>query len=144
MEANEDFETVGDGRFLCRNGAAWRDGQAFSRRKLLLFSTRRELLARHLLRLSRRLDCVSVEFASSPRGGIHSGRACFLTDEAVGEVWARYQSHPSLSCTAVDDEFIERFGDAVDCFVDLWLDEDHTVEDRETLLMEAVPAKGEP
>jgi hypothetical protein len=124
-----DFEVVGgNAKFLCRNGAAHAEGR-YSQKKLCFTSTRRDLLARHLLALSRRSDCYWVKFGVHPRDGMYLGR-CFMTsDAAVGEVWAAYKSHPSLFCTVQDDDFIFRFRELSDTFDDYWLDDDRLAPD---------------
>jgi len=92
---------------------------------LCFTSTNRDLLARHLLQLSRREDCFFVKFGVNPRGGMYLGR-CFLgSDEAVGQVWAEYKNHPSLFCTVQDDDFMGHFRDLSFAYDDLWLDEEH-------------------
>jgi hypothetical protein len=47
-----------------------------------------------------------------------------VTDQAVGEVWAEYKSHPSVFCTVQDDDFVEQFRELSFAYDDLWLDDD--------------------
>ena len=110
MLVDDEFEVQnGNPKFLCRDGAAAERGESYSQKKLCFTSTRRELLAQHLLELSRRDDCYFVKFGVNPRGGMFLGRCFLATDEAVGEVWAEYKSHPALFCTVQDDDFVGRF-----------------------------------
>jgi hypothetical protein len=126
MSVDEEFEVVnGNAKFLCRNGAAFERGQAYSQKKLCFTSTARDLLARHLLLLSKREDCFFVKFGVVPRGGMYLGRCFLMTDEAVGKVWAEYKSHPSLFCTVQDDDFVERFRELSFAYDHLWIDDDH-------------------
>ena len=111
-------------KFLCRDGPARARGPECSQRKLCFTATDRDLLARHLLELSKRDDCFFVKFGVKPRGGMYLGR-CFLTsDEAIGEVWAQYKSHPSLFCTVQDDDFVSQFRERSFSYDNLWLDDD--------------------
>lgn len=114
----------GNAKFLCRDGPARGRGDAFSQKKLCFTSTRRDLLARHLLELSRRDDCFFVKFSVTSRGGMYLGRCFLTTDEAAGEVWAEYKSHPSLFCTVQDDDFVLRFRDLDTAYDELWVDDD--------------------
>src|SRR6187455_3290694 len=120
MAVDGEFEVQnGNPKFLCRDGPL-RAG-ACSQKKLCFTSTNRDLLARHLLQLSRRDDCSFVKFGVNPRGGMYLGR-CFLgSDEGVGEVWAEYKSHPSLFCTVQDDDFVGHFREQSYAYDDLWL-----------------------
>jgi hypothetical protein len=124
MVVDDEFEVQNDNpRFLCRDGPL--QGGTYSQKKLCFTSTSRDLLARHLLQLSRRGDCFFVKFGVHPRGGMYLGR-CFLgTDEAVGEVWAEYKSHPSLFCTVQDDDFVGKFRELSFSYDHLWLDEEN-------------------
>jgi hypothetical protein len=113
----------GNPKFLCRDGPLRANGPC-SQKKLCFTATNRELLARHLLALSRRSDCYFVKFGVNARGGMYLGR-CFLgTDAAVGEVWAEYKRHPSLFCTVQDDDFVEQFRELCAGYEQLWLDDD--------------------
>jgi len=122
---DDAFETRnGNPKFLCRDGPARTRGVASSQKKLCFTSTRRELLARHLLELSRRDDCVFVKFSTTARDGMFLGRCFLTTDHAAGEVWAEYKSHPSLFCTLQDDDFALKFRELAAAYDDLWLDDD--------------------
>ena len=123
MAVEDEFEVRNDNpKFLCRIGPLRAD--QCSQKKLCFTSTQRDLLARHLLELSRREDCFFVKFGVNSRGGMYLGR-CFLgTDKAVGEVWAEYKNHPSIFCTVQDDDFVEQFRELSFAYDDLWLDED--------------------
>jgi hypothetical protein len=125
MTVESDFEVQGNNpKFLCRDGPAAARGGAWSQKKLCFTATRRELLARHLLELSRREDCYFVKFGVNPRDGMYLGR-CFLTsDQAVGEVWSRYKLHPSLFCTVQDDDFVEPFRELSHTYDGFWMDDD--------------------
>jgi hypothetical protein len=125
MTVDEEFAVVnGNANFLCRNGPASDRGQAYSQKKLCFTSTKRELLERHLLALSRRDDCFFVKFGVKPRAGMYLGRCFLATDHAVGEVWAEYKAHPSLFCTVQDDDFVGRFRDLSFAYDDLWVDDE--------------------
>jgi hypothetical protein len=113
----------GNTNFLCRNGAAFAGG-VFSNRKLCFTSTRRDLLERHLLALSRRSDCFWVKFGVKARDGMFLGRCFLTTDEAVGQVWTEYKRHPSLFCTVQDDDFTQRFRELSKTLGALWIDDD--------------------
>ena len=54
---------------------------------------------------------------------MYLGRCFLTTDEAVGEVWARYKSHPALFCTVQDDDFVERFRELSHGHDKLWIDD---------------------
>lgn len=121
MTIESEFELANNNpKFLCRDGAASALGSAYSQRKLCFSCTDRELLARHLFELSKRPDCFFVKFGTSARGGIYLGRCFLTTDEAVGEVWARYKSHPSMYCNVQDDDFTTRFRDLSSAFHGVW------------------------
>lgn len=125
MTVEEEFEVPnGNAKFLCRDGPACERGDSCSKKKLCFTSTRRDLLARHLLELSRRDDCFFVKFGVNPRGGMYLGRCFLATDQAVGEVWAQYKSHPALFCTVQDDDFVEGFRVLSFAYDDLWLDDE--------------------
>ena len=72
----------------------------------------------------------AVAFSFSPRrlhqldGGMYLGRCFLTTDQAVGEVWAEYKSHPALFCTVQDDDFVDRFRELSYAYDDLWLDDE--------------------
>ena len=123
MAVEDEFEVQnGNANFLCRNGPV--RGGTCSQKKLCFTATSRELLAKHLLEISRRADCFFVKFGVKPRGGMYLGR-CFLeSDQAVGELWAEYKSHPSIYCTVQDDDFVGQFRELSFSFDDLWLDDD--------------------
>jgi 8-oxo-dGTP pyrophosphatase MutT (NUDIX family) len=118
------FVRGGNPTFLSRNGAAYREGAPSLGPKLCFTSTRQDLLARHLLELSRRDHCSEVKFGSNPRGGMYLGRAYMTTDEAVIDVWAEYNNHPSLFCTVQDDAFVAPFREYSDEYDFVWTDED--------------------
>lgn len=120
----------GNLNFLCRKGAAFTGG-VHSNRKLCFTSTRRDLLERHLLALSRRRDCYWVKFAVKARAGMFLGRCFLTTDESVGRVWAEYKRHPSLFCTVQDDDFTRRFRELADTYDDLWMDDDRRSSDEQ-------------
>jgi hypothetical protein len=123
MAVEDEFEVRnGNPKFLCRNGPQRSAG--YSQKKLCFTSTDRALLARHLLELSRRQDCVFVKFGVNARGGMYLGRCFLATDQAVGEVWAEYKRHPSVFCTVQDDDFVEQFRELSFAYDDLWLDDD--------------------
>jgi len=136
MTVDEEFAVVnGNAKFLCRDGPASDRGEAYSQKKLCFTSTRRDLLARHLLALSKREDCFFVKFGVKPRGGMYLGRCFLATDEAAGEVWAEYKSHPSLFCTVQDDDFVGRFRELSFAYDDLWVeDESESAEVRAAAL----------
>jgi hypothetical protein len=125
MVVDDHFEIAnGNPKFLCRDGPASARGDECSQKKLCFAATDRELLARHLLELSRREDCYFVKFGVNARGGMYLGR-CFLTSElAVGDVWAQYKSHPSLFCTVQDDDFVGSFRELSFAYDELWLNEE--------------------
>lgn len=52
-------------KFLCRDGPAYAPEASHSQKKLCFTSTDRDLLARHLLDLSRREDCYFVKFGTA-------------------------------------------------------------------------------
>jgi hypothetical protein len=131
-------------KFLCRNGPARVPGAKFSQRKLCFVSTDRELLARHLLLLSKRDDCHFVKFSVNPRGGMYLGRCFLMTDAAVGRVWAEYKLHPSLFCVVQDDTFMQQFRDLADRCDALWLDDDRRDPAIETELASNVPHEPDP
>lgn len=121
----DEFEIAnGNTKFLCRDGPAAARGATYSQKKLCFTSTQRELLARHLLELSRREDCFFVKFGVVARGGMYLGRCFLTTDRAVGELWAEYKSHPTLFCTVQDDDFTVGFRELSDAYDDLWSDDD--------------------
>lgn len=141
-DVEAQFQSSRSAHFREREGGAVQDGQkpkVFSNKKLCFTATRRELLARHLLRLSERDDCVYVKYSVHPRDGMYLGRCFLSTEAAVGDVWARYKLHPSLFCTIQDDEFTTAFREASDYYEGLWLDDDRTIEERDTLLFEDAP-----
>ena len=120
-----EFEVSnGNAKFLCRDGPARARGESYSQKKLCFTSTRRDLLARHLLELSRRDDCYFVKFGVNARGGMYLGRCFLSSDEAVGRVWAQYKNHPTLFCVVQDDDFIARFRELSHGYDQLWVDED--------------------
>jgi hypothetical protein len=124
---------------LCRDGPARSRGDAHSHKKLCFTSTERDLLARHLLDLSRREDCFFVKFGTNARGGMYLGR-CFLTsDAAVGQIWAQYKSHPSLFCTVQDDDFVETFRELSDAYDRLWLDDDNKSPEVAAVAVRSMP-----
>lgn len=126
MDADRAFEVKnGVSAYLCRDGPARVPGATCSQKKLCFTATRRDLLARHLLELSRRADCYFVKLSVAPRDGMYLGRCFLLTDAAVGEVWAAYKSHPSIFCTVQDDDFVTGFRALAGSCDDLWLDDDH-------------------
>jgi len=118
----------GNLNFLCRKGAAFA-ARVRSNRKLCFTSTRRDLLERHLLGLSRRSGCYWVKIRGQGARGMFLGRCFLTTDEAVGHVWAEYKRHPSLFCTVQDDDFTQRFRPICDTDDDLWIDEDRRAAD---------------
>jgi ADP-ribose pyrophosphatase YjhB (NUDIX family) len=120
----EFFVRGGNPTFLSRNGAAYREGGPYSSHKLCFTSTRQDLLARHLLALTRRDHCFIVKFGSNPRGGMYLGRAFMTTNEAVIDVWAEYKNHPTLFCTVQDDAFVAPFREYSDEYDGVWTDED--------------------
>jgi hypothetical protein len=113
----------GNPNFLCREGPAM-SREPYAQKKLCFTATDRELLARHLLALSKRDDCVFVKFGVKPRGGMFLGRCFMLTEEAVGELWALYKTHPAIYCTIQDDDFAERFRERCEAYDRVWLDAD--------------------
>ena len=123
MAGEAEFEVQnGNPKFLCRDGPASARSDACSQKKLCFTATERDLLARHLLELSRREDCFFVKFGVNPRGGMYLGRCFLMSDQGVGEVWAEYKNHPSIFCTVQDDDFVGQFRELSFAYDDLWLD----------------------
>lgn len=122
MSLESEFQMRnGNPNFLCREGPAGLQ-EPYAQQKLCFTATDRELLARHLLALSRRDDCVFVKFGVKDRGGMFLGRCFLLTQQAVGEVWAMYKRHPTIFCTVQDDDFTERFRERCERYDGVWLD----------------------
>jgi len=129
MSEDEAFAFAkGNLNFLCRNGVAFAGG-VHSNQKLCFTATRRDLLERHLLVLSRRSDCYWVKFGVKARDGMFLGRCFLTTDAAVGQVWAEYKRHPSLFCTVQDDDFTHRFRELATTYDDVWMDDDRRASD---------------
>jgi len=132
MTVESEFEVAnGNPKFLCRDGPAFERGESYSQKKLCFTATDRQLLARHLLALSKREDCYFVKFGVRARGGMYLGRCFLQTDQAVGEVWAEYKSHPKLFCTVQDDDFVGSFRELSDVYDELWTGDDTKAPDVE-------------
>jgi hypothetical protein len=101
------FERTASGTYMERVGAA--GDVPFCNKKLCFTATDQAFLIELLAELAALPDCRYVKYSIEPRDGMYLGRCFMVTEERVGELWARYKQHPKLFCSIQDDDFTERF-----------------------------------
>lgn len=111
------FERVGAN--MCLVGLAQSRGMKSTCRKRVCFvSMDKDFLIDVLMKMSSDNDCHEVKYSVEERGGSYFGTASFTNESSVGDMWARYQSHPKLWVTIQDDEFCEPFRSKIRTYSD--------------------------
>lgn len=98
------------GQFMIRNGLAKDRGMKTQCRKKVCFvSTDQSFLQETLFGISSDNDCFEVRFTLNPRHGAYMGICRFTNESSVGDLWAKFESHPKTWVTIQDDEFCETY-----------------------------------
>lgn len=104
----EDYEK--HGAFMCKDGLAKLRGMKNTcKKKVCFFSTDHDFLIETLSSLSQANDCFDVKCSIDKREGAYCGFCTFTNESSVGDVWARYESHPKLWVAIQDDIFCESY-----------------------------------
>jgi hypothetical protein len=103
------------GRFMDRRGPAYLPDGPYCNKKLCLVATDKAYLVRLLLALScDEARCFYVKYSAAPRDGMYLGRVFLTSEDAAGELWARYKQDPKLMCSIQDDDFTKPFREKYD------------------------------
>ena len=95
--------------FLCKDGPARSLSESYCNKKLCFTATNQDMLKEVLLELSHLEDCYFVKLSAEPKDGMYLGRCFFTSEKRVGEVWAKFKSHPKLFCNIHDDDFTKDY-----------------------------------
>jgi hypothetical protein len=92
--------------FMCRDGLAKQRGMRnLCRKKACLVSTDQKFLIDLLYEVSKSNDCFEVKFSSESREGMYLGICQFTNDSSVGDLWARFETHPKIWVVIHDEDF---------------------------------------
>lgn len=98
------------GAYMTRMGLAQTRGmKSTCKKKVCFVSMDKDFLMDVLLKMSNDNDCHEVKYSIEGRGGNHFGVASFTNESSVGDMWARYESHPKMWVTIQDEEFCDPY-----------------------------------
>ena len=92
------FESIG--RYLCLDGIAKKRGLINRcNENLNFYSTDMQFIIDLMYNFSNENDCYEVKVAKVDQGGIYQAECHFTNESALGDLWAKYVSHPKV-CVA--------------------------------------------
>ena len=98
------------GQFQCRDGVAKTRGMKnLCKQKVCFVGSDLPFIEETLLSIARDNDCYQVKYSTVSRAGSYLGICYFTNEQAVGDMWARYESHPKCWVTIHDDAFCESY-----------------------------------
>jgi hypothetical protein len=99
-----------EGAFMVRDGIARQRGmKANCSKRVCFMSSDRGLLEQMMLTVAHSNDCIEVKIGNTAREGVYIGQCILTNDSSVGDLWAKYESHPKVWTTIHDDGFCEAY-----------------------------------
>lgn len=98
------------GAFMVRDGLAKERGMKDKcKKRVFFFTTYQGFLEETLFQISNANDCYDVKYSIQTKDGVCLGICSFTNESSVGDMWAKYESHPNAWVSIQDDEFCETY-----------------------------------